>query len=96
MNSTFRLIYQAEDTIWCESKLCYCHFSARCLPQIRRLKRDVGDFRPFGLGKLANAVHRVVVIEGQEVLPIFGKGIGFPYEFEGPGGIGGKDSHILP
>ena len=36
-----------------------------------------------------------MVIEGQEVLPIFGKGIGFPHEFEGSGGIGGKDSYIL-
>ena len=60
-------------------------------PQIRRLKWDIGDFRSFGLGKLANAVHRVVVIEGQEVLSLFGKGIGFPHQFEGPGGIrGGK------
>ncbi len=63
--------------------------------QIGEIKGYIGDRSTFRASKFANAVHRVMVIEGEQVLPTWSKGIGLGNELEGAAGIRCEDHGIF-
>ena len=64
-------------------------------PQIREADRNIGHFGTPGVGIFADAVDRVVVVEGQQVAVARGKGIGLPDQFEGAAGVLGENDRVF-
>src|SRR5258708_6930088 len=63
--------------------------------EVRSYNRHICEGCPFRFGKLADAVDRVVVIEGEQVLPTRSKGIRLPYKLKRTTGIGSEDDRIF-
>src|SRR5579875_1097080 len=63
--------------------------------QIRQKHRGVLHFCAPGAGKLADAVDRVVIVEGQQKGTAWPKRIRLPNEFERAAGVGSEDYRIV-
>src|SRR5262249_60545703 len=58
-------------------------------------KWHVADGRAFGARKLANTVHRVMVVDTEQVMPVGREGIGLPDQAQGAAGVGGEDHRVF-
>jgi hypothetical protein len=47
------------------------------------------------LSELANAVHRVMIIEGEQIPPTLGEGVGLSDKLERATGVGSEDHDIF-
>jgi hypothetical protein len=64
-------------------------------PQVGQDARDIGRLGVAGAGELADAVDRVVVVEGeQEAIP-WAEGVGLADEPQRPGRVGCEDRDVL-
>ena len=64
-------------------------------PHLRRSDRNIGGPRPVGPVEFADAVDRVVIVEGQEELVPGLEGIGLSYQLQSVARIGGEDDAVL-
>ena len=64
-------------------------------PQLRRLHRHVGRFGAAGAIELPDAVHRVVIVEGEQKAVAGLERIRLADQLEGLAGVGGEDRDVL-
>ena len=62
---------------------------------IRECHRYIGHVRPLDMGELADAVDRIVVIKGQQVVATLAERIGLADQLKGAAGVLGKDDDVL-
>src|SRR5258706_7147535 len=63
--------------------------------QFRRFEREVRDAGTFSASKLADAIHRVVIVGGEQIVPIGSKRICLTNQPQCSTGIGSEDDRIL-
>src|SRR5579883_814203 len=63
--------------------------------QIRWRKRHISDGGASSPGKFANAIHRVMIIKGEQISSVWGKGVRLPDKLERAAGIGSEDHGIF-